>query len=255
MTTEADPVCPTVPWDDSLTMLSIGGLLSEISLQGKINGSAPSSVNRSGAQPISLASDISFRDLLSEASLFGKMRCASMKLENDSSLQPFFLGSSDVSIGGLFSEASLFANKNKSDTQSTEAGHAQTQSPWDDNFTTLSIGGLLSEVSLQAKTCGTIVKESKSSLEPFASSQSLDSLTTAQLYAPSQKPKPLMHEPNLSILDAEETCHAFPIQRLQSSRDITTSNARVGSSGNSNDTSLKQSQFPKAAKVCVALIQ
>lgn len=217
MTTEADPVCSTVPWDDNLTMLSIGGLLSEISLQGKINGSAPSSVSRSGAQPISLASDISFRDLLSEASLFGKMRCSSMKLENDSSLQPFFLGSSDVSIGGLFSEASLLANKNKSDTQSTEAGHAQIQSPWDDNFTTLSIGGLLSEVSLQAKTGGTMeVKESKSSLEPFASSQSLDSLITAQLYAPSQKPKPLMHEPNLSILDAEETCHAFPIQKLQS---------------------------------------
>ncbi|KAH6796712.1 hypothetical protein C2S52_021266 [Perilla frutescens var. hirtella] len=249
VTTEADPVYPTVPWDDDLTILSVGGLLSEISLQGKINGSDTSSVSRSGLQPIAPLSDISIPDLLSEASLLGKMRCASMKLENESSLQPLFLGSSDVSIGGLFSEASMLSNKNKSDPQSREAGHAQLQSPWDDNFTTLSIGGLLSEASLQAKIDDKVeVKESKSILEPFAPSQSLDFFISAQLYAPFQKPKPSLHEPNLSILDAEETCHAFPIQKLQSRKDVTTSNARASSGGCSNDTSSKQYQFSRAAK-------
>ncbi|XP_057806952.1 TSL-kinase interacting protein 1 isoform X2 [Salvia miltiorrhiza] len=247
VTIEADLVHPGVPWDDNMTILSIGGLLSEISLQGKINESFPSSVSRSQVQPIALTSDMSIRDLLSEDSFLGKMRCSSMKLENESSLQPLFLGSSDVSIGGLFSEASLLAKLKKSDTQSAEVGHAPFQSPWDDNFTTLSIGGLLSEASLQAKTGGKVEsKESKTSLEPLAPSRSLE--IAAQLYAPSQRPKLSMHEPNLSILDAEETCHAFPIQRLQSNRDVTTSNARVGSGGCSNVASSKQSQIARAAK-------
>lgn len=236
MTTEADPVPSTVPWDDDMTLLSIGGLLSEISMQGKINGSDPRSVSRSCVLPTSQTSDISIRDLLSEDSLFSNIRCTGTKLE--SSLQPLFLGSGDVSIGGLFSEASLHA-KNKSDMLSIEAGHGLIQSPWDDNLTTLSIGGLLSEVSLQAKIGDKVeAKESKSSLEPFVPSQCLDSLT--------QNAKPSGHEPSLSILDAEETCHAFPIQKLQSNRGTTSSC--------SNDASSKQSQFPRAAKVCVALI-
>lgn len=254
MTTNVVPVHQTVPWDDNLTNLSIGGLLSEISLQGKINGSDPNSVNKSGVQPIGLISDISIGDLLSEASLLGKLSNPSMKLENESSLQPIFLASSDVSIGGLLSEASLLSNKNKLDTRTMEAGHAQIQSPWNDTFTNLSIGGLLSEASLQAKAGGNAeLKESKSILEPNAPlCHSFDSLISAQLYAHSQMPKPSLHEPNLSILDAEETCHAFPIQNLQPSRDSTTSNARVNSSGSSNGTSSKQSQFLKVAKVFVA---
>lgn len=52
MTTETDPVLPTVPWDDNMTMLSIGGLLSEISLQGKINVSDPSSISKSSVLPM-----------------------------------------------------------------------------------------------------------------------------------------------------------------------------------------------------------
>lgn len=170
------------------------------------------------------------------------MRCTGSKLDNESSFQPFFLGSSDVSIGGLFSEASLHA-KNKSNELSMEAGHAFTHSPWDDNLTTLSIGGLLSEVSLQAKIDGKVdAKESKSSLEPFAPFQSLDSLISGQLFAPSQKAKPSAHEPSLSILDAEETCHAFPIRKLQSNGDTTSSC--------SNDASSKQFHYTRASKVC-----
>ena len=225
MTTETDPVCPSVPWDNDMTMLSIGGLLSEISLQGKISGSYASSTSKTHVQPIAPTSDLSIRDLLSQDSFLGKMRCPSMQQENESSLQPLFLGSSDVSIGGLFSEASLLAKLKKSDSQSAEAGHAPLQSPWDDNFTTLSIGGLLSEASLEANAGSKVeLKEIKSSFEPLA---------------PSRKPKLSMHEANLSILDAEETCHAFPIQKFQSNR--------IG-------TSSKQSQIPRAAKVYPALI-
>lgn len=214
-----------------MTNLSIGGLLSEISLQGKINGSNP---------------NFSIGDLFSEASLMGKTNNP-IKLENESSLQPIFLTPSDVSIGGLFSEASLFSLKNKLDKQTMEAGQEQIQSPWDDTFTTLSIGGLLAEASLQAKAGGNPgPKESKSSLEPNACfSHAFGSFHSSQM------PKPSRHEPSFSILDAEETCQAFPIQKVQPGRNTTTSNAQVCSNGCSNGSNPKGSQFPEVAKVCV----
>ncbi|KAL0391521.1 UNVERIFIED_CONTAM: TSL-kinase interacting protein 1 [Sesamum latifolium] len=113
MRTDVDPIYSTVLWDDNLTNLSIGGLLSEISLQGKISKSDPNSVNKSSKQPIGPISDISIGGLLSEASLLRKMCNPSMKPESETSLQPIFLESSDISIGGLLSEASLLSNKNK----------------------------------------------------------------------------------------------------------------------------------------------
>lgn len=225
--------------------MSIGGLLSEISLQGKINGSDPKSVNKSGTKQVGLISDISIGALLSEASLLQKMNNPSTKPENESSLQHIFLDSSDISIGGLLSEASLLSSQSKLDKRTTEAGRAQFLSPWDDNFTNLSIGGLLSEVSLQAKACGKPeLKESKSAFQLDAP---LGNFSDTQLYPHSQMSKSC-HEPNLSILDAEETCHGFPIRKLQPSRDATASNASATSSGWSN-TSSKLFQFPK---VCVA---
>ncbi|PIN07258.1 hypothetical protein CDL12_20178 [Handroanthus impetiginosus] len=238
----------TVPWDDSLTNLSIGGLLSEISMQGKINGPDPNSVNKSGMQPIELISDISIGDLLSESSLLSKMKSPSMEPQNESSLHPIVLASSDISIGGLLSEASQLSKKNRLDTGTTQAGRAKIQSPLNDNFSTLSIGGLLSEASLQAKACGNqYLEESKPHLQPDAPlSDSFDPLFLDQPNAHLRVPKPSGNDPNLSILDAEETCHAFPIRKLQSSRP--TSNTRA-SSRCSNDMGPNQFQFPKVAKM------
>ncbi|XP_011100918.1 TSL-kinase interacting protein 1 isoform X2 [Sesamum indicum] len=218
MRTDVDPIYSTVPWDDNLTNLSIGGLLSEISLQ---------------------------------ASLLRKMSNPSMKPESETSLQPIFLESSDISIGGLLSEASLLSNKNKLAARIVDGGCVQTQSPWDDNLTTLSIGGLLSEVSLQGKAgYSPELNESKSSLQLNAHLlDSYDSLISAQLNANSQIPKPSCNESNLSILDAEETCHAFPIQKLQPKRGVTSSNGIASSTGCRNGTSSKQFQFPKVAKM------
>ncbi|KAL7089870.1 hypothetical protein ACP275_12G004000 [Erythranthe tilingii] len=240
LATDVVPVHSTVPWDDNWTNLSIGGLLSEISLQGKINRSDPNSVNKSGMQQVEPISDISIGGLLTEASLLRKWSNPSTRPENESSMQPIFLASSDISIGGLFSEASLLSNQIKCDKQTMGASHAQFQSPWDDNFTTLSIGGLLSEVSLQAKAGGkTELEESKSKL--------CNSFDT-QLNALPQMPKQSSHEPNVSILDAEETCHGFPIRKLQLSRDVTTSNPGASSSAFSNVTSSKLFQFSKMEK-------
>ncbi|KAL8474968.1 hypothetical protein ACS0TY_031406 [Phlomoides rotata] len=253
LTTKADPGGPgfsTVLWDDNLTNLCIGGLLADISLQGKINGSNPNPVNKSGMQQIGLISDTSIGDLFSGASLMSKINNP-IKLENESSLQPIFLTPSDVSIGGLFSEASLFSNKNKLDKQTMGAGHELIQSPWDDTLTTLSIGGLLSEASLSAKAGGNPgPRESKSSLESNAYfSHFFDSLISSHMHMHSQMPNPSRHEPSFSILDAEETCQAFPIRKLQSGRDSTTSNARISSIGCSNGSNPKGSQFPEVTEV------
>ncbi|KAL6523730.1 hypothetical protein OROGR_017333 [Orobanche gracilis] len=206
--TDVVPAHTSVPWDDSLTNLSIGGLLSAIST----NRSDPDSANRFSTQPIGLMSDISIGHLLSEASLLGKISNPSTKLENNSSSQRIFLPSSDISIGGLLSEASLLSNKNKLD--------AQIQSLCYDDLTTLSIGGLFSEASLQGKAGGSVLKEGKLSLEldtPVPGSS--DSLVSTQIKQYFQMPKPSQGPNHLSILDGEETCHAFPVRKLQMNRD------------------------------------
>ncbi|EYU24059.1 hypothetical protein MIMGU_mgv1a026856mg, partial [Erythranthe guttata] len=210
LATDVVPVHSTVPWDDNWTNLSIGGLLSEISLQGKINRSDPNSVNKSVMPQVEPISEISI----------GAILARDLKMNPQCNLS--------------------FWHPIKCDKQTTGASHAQFQSPWDDNFTTLSIGGLLSEVSLQAKAGGKPeLEESKSKL--------CNSFDT-QLNAHPQVPKQSCHEPNVSILDAEETCHGFPIRKLQLSRDVTTSNAGASSSGFSNVTSSKLFQFSKMEK-------
>ncbi|CAA3027219.1 uncharacterized protein LOC111397137 isoform X3 [Olea europaea var. sylvestris] len=244
------PIQSTVHWDDSLTNLSIGGLLSEVSLQGKISNS----VNKSGVPPIGSISDMGIGGMLSEASLQGKIGNADLKLDSESSLQPIISASNDISIRGLLSEASLLSSKSKSGVQQTmEGSSAPLQSPWDDNLTTLSIGGLLSEASLQEKVngCHSGLKGSKSSFQPSTSlSDSFDAFIAAQLNSHSQALKPASHESHSSILDAEETCHAFPVRKLpSSSKDTITSNRGAGSQGFSNDTSSEPFRFPNIAEM------
>ncbi|XP_051127151.1 uncharacterized protein LOC127248706 [Andrographis paniculata] len=246
--TDAAPLESTIPWDD-LTNLSIGGLLSEISLMGKIKESDTNNAKDSAGQ----ISNINMSGLVSEASLQCKISNPDMKLENRSTLQPICLTTSDTSIGGLLGEASLFSNKRKLDTQSAEGRLAPPQSPWDDSFTNLSIGGLLSEVSLQAKARAKLeAKEDHSNLQPNISvPDSFDAFIAAQLNADLQAVKPTSHELRSSILDAEDTCHAFPSQRLQpSSTDALRSSRTSGCSGSANPTVFKFPNLVKVSSVC-----
>lgn len=240
--TDVAPQQSMVPWDDNLTNLSIGGLLSEISLLRKINGSDVNSVKDSTVQPTGQTSDISIGCLLSEASLQCKTSNHDTKSENKLTLQPIMLTACDISIGGLLSEASMLSNKRKLESHVMEEGPAQFQTPWDNCLTTLSIGDLLSDASLQAKAdCKLETKESKSNLQPNAClADSFDAFVAAQLNTDSQLLKPTCHESSLSILDAEDTCHAFPFQRLSSSKET---------SGCSNPMKSKLFQHPKVAKV------
>lgn len=179
----------TVPWDDSLTNLSIGGLLSEASLQGKINNCDPES------------------------------------------------------------------NGSKSDLHpTTDKGPIQSLLPWDDSLTTLSIGGLLSEASLQGKinTCEPKLDGSRSGLQlTLLISDSFDAFIAGQMNSYPQVLKPTSHELHSSILDAEETCHAFPFRNFSSSaKDVVAVSGSVNSRGGSRDTSSKPFKFPNFAEVC-----
>ncbi|KAM7529188.1 hypothetical protein LguiB_032598 [Lonicera macranthoides] len=126
----------------------------------------------------------------------------------------------NLSIGGLLSEASL-QGKNNSNRESApivcklgDKGLTQMLSSWDDSFTTLSIGGLLSEASLQGKINYSDQKSNVSRSGPLIS-DSLDAFITKQNNSQPQAAKPLLpHDSHSSILDAEETCHAFSFRKF-----------------------------------------
>lgn len=94
----------------------------------------------------------------------------------------------------------------------------QPSLPWFDSLTSISIGGLLSEASLQGrfstpdpKSFGSNTAMQPSQIIP----DSLDAFIAAQISHP---PVPRLSAVDLrtSILDAEETCHAFPLEKLSS---------------------------------------
>ncbi|XP_052197954.1 TSL-kinase interacting protein 1 isoform X2 [Diospyros lotus] len=182
-----------VPWDNNFTNFSIGGLLSDASLLGKISN------------------------------------CDSRLKGGKSNLQPIQIVSSDVSIGDLLSEASLQGkignNEPKSDgskliLQSTmDKGLFKSSVAWDNSLTTLSIGNLLSEASLQGKIDSFDQKSNGSKLGSQPTpliSESLDAFIARNLNSQPQASKASLHVSPSSILDAEETCHAFPRQRFSS---------------------------------------
>ncbi|TKY60376.1 TSL-kinase interacting protein 1 [Spatholobus suberectus] len=92
----------------------------------------------------------------------------------------------------------------------------QSSSPWVDSLSNISIGGLLSEASL----FGGLDPKSFAGIQPCdITSDSLDAFIAAQI---SNRPVSRLSAEDLrtSILDAEETCHAFPLQKLSSPTDV-----------------------------------
>ncbi|CAH8369268.1 unnamed protein product [Eruca vesicaria subsp. sativa] len=168
-------------WDDGLTSLSIGGLLSEVSLKGKF-GNNSKNPNATPTLWDENLTNISIGGLFSEASLQGR-RGKEESTHNNNSNQPIF------SIGAFLSEASSRGEGRFSDGNKT----------WDARGTT-------SQQPLP------LISDS---LDAFFVNQ-----TTGQPQAPRHAPPPpeLSHS---SILDAEDTCHAF------SFRKRTTTSAKV----------------------------
>lgn len=100
-------------------------------------------------------------------------------------------------------------------------GTGKSLTLWDDNVTSISVGGLFSEASMQARfsdsdpksnRCDTFLQQSRSHIV----SDSLDAFIAAQING-SQGPNPPAQGSRSSILDADDTCHAFPIQKFSAS--------------------------------------
>lgn len=167
-------------------------------------------------------------------------------------------GLTDISIGGLLSEASLQAKFNNSDPKSSgsKSGlqHTQVNSDsrlfpvWADNLSNISVGGLLSEASLLEKFSKSDTKAIWSNADLQSTqivSDSLDAFISAQNC--SQGPRLSTHDSHSSILDAEETCHAFAFQKFSSSGMV---KGLGGSSGGcSQDAGSKSFIFPKTGEV------
>uniref|UniRef100_A0A1J3CS20 TSL-kinase interacting protein 1 n=1 Tax=Noccaea caerulescens TaxID=107243 RepID=A0A1J3CS20_NOCCA len=136
-------------WDDGLTSLSIGGLLSEVSLKGNFGNHCKNSN-------------------------------ATLWVDN----------LTNISIGGLFSEASL-QDINREQVSTRNNNNDQPN------------GGLLPEASDLSRNK---TWETRRALNSFLVNQ------TDQPRAPSPAPTPfeLSHS---SILDAEDTCHAFSFRK------------------------------------------
>nr|GMD53565.1 probable serine/threonine-protein kinase At1g54610 [Ipomoea batatas] len=225
-----------VPWEDNLTNLSIGGLLSEVSLLGKIIKSETESASQ--MQPILAVSDFSVGGLLSEVSLQGKMNIGGLNSVKELDRQPLKLVSG-VDTGCLLSQATLQGEihdyippTQEFEMPRTIAGNNSHQKfPWDDSLTALSIGGLLSEASMQGKINNVNPSGNKSSLPQSSSTaDSLGAFVATQLNSHLPDSKLQLHEPCTSFFDAEETCHAFPVRKVSPLSGMAVTASEAGSS-------------------------
>ncbi|KDP35287.1 hypothetical protein JCGZ_09446 [Jatropha curcas] len=124
--------------------------------------------------------------------------------------------------------------------------------PWDDSLTNISIGGLLSEASLQGKfnNCDPKSAGISAALQPSQLiSDSLDAFIMSQVNH-SQATRLPSHVSSSSILDAEDTCHAFPFQKVSSlCKDALAVGGSAYSRTCSQDTVSKSTKYPDTSEV------
>ncbi|KAJ8765541.1 hypothetical protein K2173_014663 [Erythroxylum novogranatense] len=150
----------------------------------------------------------------------GNMHTEGEEIEAPKASRPFIEnGTTDVAVVGNGSAESMGTEVR------TNVGVEQSSAPWDDGLTNISIGGLLSEASMQGKVNNVNPKRdgNDAGLQPSQLvSDSLDAFITAQISG-FQSTTPPPHGSGLSILDAENTCHAFSFQKFPSTAKGVTS--------------------------------
>ncbi|XP_073226125.1 TSL-kinase interacting protein 1 isoform X2 [Cicer arietinum] len=112
------------------------------------------------------------------------------------------------------------------------------QQPWIDSLDNISIGGFLSEVSLLGKFDSKLFGSNATIQTSHLISDSLDAFITSRISQPPVS-TPSAEALRTSILDAEETCHAFPLQKLSSRADVQTASGTVACSQDVSPNSLK----------------
>ncbi|KAJ4967601.1 hypothetical protein NE237_019450 [Protea cynaroides] len=93
----------------------------------------------------------------------------------------------------------------------TNKGVTLSSFAWADSLTNISIGGLLSDASLHGNTSRCDPAPLGQQI-PF-SSDSFDVAISNLIHGRPHGPRPSSNGSHSSILDAEETCHAFPFQK------------------------------------------
>jgi hypothetical protein len=128
-----------------------------------------------------------------------------------------------------------------------DGGLGQSSVLWADSLTNISIGGLLSEASLLGKS------DTNAGLQPTQPISDLfDAYYTTHTNCP-QGPWLSTQDSHSSILDAEETCHAFPSKKFTSSgKDVLPLSGSAFTGDCSQAVRSKSSKFPKA-QVCSIL--
>ncbi|XP_048232242.1 TSL-kinase interacting protein 1 isoform X2 [Ricinus communis] len=125
-------------------------------------------------------------------------------------------GATDVSVADKTPSSGLVESMRNEGKMHVGTGQS---SLWDDALTNISIGGLLSEASLKGmfSTCEPKSDGSNAGLLPSQLiSDSFDAFIMSQVNC-SQAPRLPPHGTSSSILDAEDTCHAFAFQNFSSS--------------------------------------
>lgn len=122
-----------------------------------------------------------------------------------------------------------------------DGGLGQSSVLWADSLTNMSIGGLLSEASLLGKS------DTNAGLQPTQPISDLfDAYYTTHTNCP-QGPWLSTQDSHSSILDAEETCHAFPSKKFTSSgKDVLPLSGSAFTGDCSQAVRSKSSKFPKA---------
>lgn len=137
-----------------------------------------------------------------------------------------------------------------------DVGIEQSSAMWDDSLTNISIGALLSEASLQGRfnNCDPKSNGSNAGLQPSQLiSDSFDAFIAAHVNC-SQGPRPPPQGSSSSILDAEDTRHAFPVQKFSSSgKDALALGGSTYSRMCSQDAGSKSFKYPNMTEVCPIL--
>ncbi|XVF15020.1 hypothetical protein REPUB_Repub09cG0113500 [Reevesia pubescens] len=123
----------------------------------------------------------------------------------------------------------------------------QSVAPWADSLTNISIGGLLSEASLQGRFSNCDPKSNGSTAGLQSSqliSDSFDAFLAGQMN-PTQNPRVPPLDSHSSILDAEDTCHAFSFPNFSSlGKDAIAYGGSAYSHASSQDSSSKLFKHP-----------
>lgn len=123
---------------------------------------------------------------------------------------------------------------------------------WADSLTSISIGGLLSEVSLQGRLNNNDIKSNgnDAGLQPsLLISDSFDAFIAGQMNH-SHIPRPNSQVSGSSILDAEDTCHAFAFKKFSSSEKEAHALAAGAYFKSNQGAGAETLKFPNVTEVC-----